>query len=255
MFLLGKSFKETLCRRNVKTSVIRSWRKGWKTGGRFLFCLSKKPHVILCLGCHRAYPSWVLDSLSRPCLSPGVSRNTLVIRSFPCKVHWSSCEGRKGGIQSWTRARLRTRWDAVSEDFCFMRGLDIWWGKQDGVRFVGPRAAFWKTLVWQGKLIHLSFSVGPQGGSCVVEPGCILPSRSERHGSAPVSGFTWFYVLHMNMHPHACVSQACVVSMWCLSVHAMGHCGGGCLRACHPVSFSGSYVSPQARGRGFRTEK
>ena len=91
MFLLGKSFKETLCRRNVKTSVIRSWRKCWKTGGRFLFCLSKKPHVILCLGCHRAYPSWVLDSLSWPCLSPGVSRNTPVTPSFHL-LRASHCE-------------------------------------------------------------------------------------------------------------------------------------------------------------------
>lgn len=162
MFLLGKSFKETLCRRNVKTSVIRSWRKCWKTGGRFLFCLSKKPHVILCLGCHRAYPSWVLDSLSWPCLSPGVSRNTPVTPSFPCKVDWSSCESRNGGIQSWTTAGLRTRWEAFSEAFCFMRGLDGWWRKQDGVCFVGPRAAFWKTLVWQGNARN---SADAKGGS------------------------------------------------------------------------------------------
>lgn len=28
MFLLGNSFKEIQCRRNVKTSLIRPWRKG-----------------------------------------------------------------------------------------------------------------------------------------------------------------------------------------------------------------------------------
>ena len=34
-------------------------------------------------------------------------------------------------------------------------------------------------------------------------------------------------MLRMNMLPHACGSQACAVSMGCLSVHAMGVWGGG----------------------------
>ena len=56
--------------------------------------------------------------------------------------------------------------------------------------FVDPRAAFWKTFVQQGQPIHLSFSLGPQGGACIVEPGCVPPSRSDvGRGSASVSGF------------------------------------------------------------------
>lgn len=43
MFLLGKSFKETLCSRNVKTSVIRSRRKGWETGGPVILSLQETP--------------------------------------------------------------------------------------------------------------------------------------------------------------------------------------------------------------------
>ena len=56
MFLPGKSFEETLCRRNVKPSVLRSQRKGWKAGGQFLCGLSESPP------CNS--PSWLARACS-----------------------------------------------------------------------------------------------------------------------------------------------------------------------------------------------
>ena len=79
--------------------------------------------------------------------------------------------------------------------------------------FCGPQGCILEDTCMARKTHSLKLLGGAAGGSCVVEPGCILPSGSERRGSAPVSGFTWFYVLRMNTLPHACGSQACVVSM------------------------------------------
>lgn len=101
MFLLGKFFKETLCRRNVKTSVIRSWRKGWKSGGGgavFILSLQETPCNSL---------SWLSKALSirgprviclgLRCLlvSPGT---LLQCQVPPRKADRSSSEGRNGGV-------------------------------------------------------------------------------------------------------------------------------------------------------------
>lgn len=101
MFLPGKSFEETRCRRNVKTSVLRSERKGWKAGGQFLCGLSERPPCNFPVLAGKGLLRHVaLGHRSLRSLSARVSGDTVEVPSSPWKLYCSSCEGRHRGLQT-----------------------------------------------------------------------------------------------------------------------------------------------------------
>ena len=233
MFLLGKSFKETLCRRNVKTSVIRSWRKGWRTEDQFLFRLSKNPHP------HPSSLPWLSRALSITViclflLSPRVSRNTLGMPSGPRKVDCSSCEGKIGGVQTvFGQALNLAREMLVLRVSALLRGLEVWRRKQDAVCFVGSRAACLEDTCTaretKGRRTRWLKLLGEAAGRCKQRWGgvCTLTLAWQwTWGSVCVR----FYMSHMNMLAHT----PWVLGMCCKHVMLLCACKGRGVRwACH----------------------